>query len=111
MPVIGFPEEGKPPPLKIASVGFPDPTPKNIGLRPLGALLIGIRSAGTPLTHTHTRTHARTLPQVRTLGRETGAFKTEIEELQRDRARLEGILKSEETVGWQLHGSCVVAAW
>jgi hypothetical protein len=58
MPVIGFPEEGLPdssPPL----VGFPDPIPHNPSFfRPSSALLIGIRSAGTPLTRAHT--HART---------------------------------------------------
>jgi hypothetical protein len=44
---VGFHE--KLPPL----IGFPDPTPQNPSdFRPSNALLIGIRSAGIPLTHT-----------------------------------------------------------
>jgi hypothetical protein len=43
------------------SVGFPDPTPQNPSvLRPSVALLIGVPSAGSPLTHT--RTHTQAIP-------------------------------------------------
>jgi hypothetical protein len=66
MPLIGFPDDGPPksvniddfrrfthfPPQKSPpSVGFPDPPPpkKPADLRPSGALLIGIRPAGTTL--------------------------------------------------------------
>jgi hypothetical protein len=61
MPVIGFPPIVSLTHRPSRASVFPIPIPQNPQnpsvLRPFGALFIGIRSAGTPLTHTHTHTH------------------------------------------------------